>query len=51
MSILVLLGCGGVSGNTYKYNVKLFEVPLDHFSFVNNKTFSIRYDSVNENTT
>lgn len=45
ISLLTLLGCYGASENIYSYNIKFFEVPLDHFSFVNNKTFTIRYDS------
>lgn len=45
ISIAVLLGCYGAMGASYTYTTKSFEVPLDHFSFVNNKTFHIRYDS------
>ncbi|XP_063703411.1 lysosomal Pro-X carboxypeptidase [Culicoides brevitarsis] len=40
--IFLLIGCQATLGG-YTYTTKTFEVPLDHFSFVNNKTFHIRY--------
>lgn len=36
----VCYGTGNL--DTYKYKIKLFDVPLDHFSYVNNGTFKIR---------
>uniref|UniRef100_A0A336L8H0 Lysosomal Pro-X carboxypeptidase n=2 Tax=Culicoides sonorensis TaxID=179676 RepID=A0A336L8H0_CULSO len=43
ISILFLVNSGCYAVSTKNYEIKNFEVPLDHFSFVNNKTFSIRY--------
>ena len=28
--------------NGYKYKIKYFDTPLDHFSYANNKTFQLR---------
>lgn len=32
-----------ISGSSYKYQTKTFETLLDHFNFVDNRTFSLRY--------
>jgi len=41
-SIVFLSILSGCLAN-YQYNISTFKVPLDHFSFANNITFSIRY--------
>lgn len=30
------------AADIYQYKVEYFDMPLDHFSFANNKTFKIR---------
>lgn len=30
------------SANNYQYKIEYFDVPVDHFSYVSNKTFQIR---------
>ncbi|XP_037030345.1 lysosomal Pro-X carboxypeptidase isoform X2 [Bradysia coprophila] len=41
-NVFLLLAVISLS-NAYKYDIKTFSVPLDHFSFASNKTFEIRY--------
>lgn len=40
--ILLFIGNFLAVSADYQYNISTFDVPLDHFSFVNNKTFPIR---------
>ncbi|KAH8413515.1 hypothetical protein KR009_011911 [Drosophila setifemur] len=41
--ILLISGCQSEPEEKFKYAIKEFEVPLDHFSFLVNATFNIRY--------
>lgn len=40
---LLIFGWIGYITADYQYQIKHFEVPLDHFGFATNKTFQIRY--------
>lgn len=42
-SIVSTVICGLIYGSTYSYQTKTFETLLDHFNFVDNRTFSLRY--------
>ncbi|XP_033173414.1 lysosomal Pro-X carboxypeptidase [Drosophila mauritiana] len=41
LGILLIAGCD--CSQRFKYEIKEFQVPLDHFSFLINATFNIRY--------
>lgn len=42
LAIIVMVSAQNPS-STYKYQTKTFDVLLDHFNFVDNRTFSLRY--------
>lgn len=37
------VGTGSCNGQPFKYEIKEFEVPVDHFNFAVNSTFKLRY--------
>uniref|UniRef100_U5ET05 Lysosomal Pro-X carboxypeptidase n=1 Tax=Corethrella appendiculata TaxID=1370023 RepID=U5ET05_9DIPT len=41
--VLFLILIPFASSENYKYEIKFLDVPLDHFSYVNNTTFKLRY--------
>lgn len=41
--IVLLFGTEVFCGQEYKYEIKQFDVLLDHFNYVDNRTFSLRY--------
>lgn len=45
LGFLLLVGflASGATAGTFSYQVKSFDVQLDHFNFVDNKTFPLRY--------
>lgn len=43
LCFLFIIGCLACACNGFKYETKSIEMLIDHYNFIDNKTFSLRY--------